>query len=640
LGNKLEVDPSLVVPNHDLSINEGAIRAWSTASHRVGRQGWYWYLLDEVAKKYNFDLSQPFKELTDEQQQVILHGDDSFEGVIPNLKRRYKETSSDGARAEVEKYTIFEICPLCKGKRLKKESLAVLIIDKNISDLSSLSLGKVLDFFQNFVQNYKLSNTNKKIADPILKEINSRLNYLINVGLDYLTLDRKSSTLAGGEAQRIRLATQIGTGLSGVLYILDEPSIGLHQRDQNRLIKILKQLRNLGNTVLVVEHDHQTMMDSDWLVDIGPDAGKLGGQVIAQGKPSEVKKAKTHTGEFLRGDLKIERKIIKVKAKEYLEIFEAKEHNLKNINVKIPLERLVAITGVSGSGKSTLINDILTKSLFKEFYRSKQKPGEHKYIKGKEYLDKIVVVDQSPIGRTPRSNPATYTGLFSPIRDLFSQTKEAKIRGYGPGRFSFNVKGGRCEACQGQGFIKVEMQFLSDVYIECEVCHGARYEKDILEITYRGKNIAEALDMTVSDAKDFFSGIPLIKRKLEVLNQVGLGYVHLGQPATTLSGGEAQRIKLAKELSKVQTSKTLYVLDEPTTGLHQYDIKNLMHILDSLVKLGNSVIVIEHNLELVSLADWVIDLGPEGGDGGGEIVAQGPPETIRKNKKSHTGKYL
>jgi len=640
LGEKLEVDPLLVIPNEDLSINEGAIRAWSTASHRVGRQGWYWYLLTEVAEKYKFDLSQPFKELNDEQKQVILYGDDAFEGVIPNLKRRHKESQSDGARAEVEKYTIFEKCSLCNGKRLKKESLAVLVANKNIFDLSSLPLGEILNFFKDFFNKNELTTTERKIAEPILKEINSRLNYLINVGLGYLTLDRKSSTLAGGEAQRIRLATQIGTGLSGVLYILDEPSIGLHQRDQGKLIKILKQLRDLGNTVLVVEHDYQTMMESDWLIDIGPGAGKHGGQVIAQGKPSDIKTTKTYTGEFLKGKLLIERETIKGKPKEYLEILGAKEHNLKNINVKIPLARLVAITGVSGSGKSTLINDILTKALFREFYRSNKKPGEHKYIKGKEYLDKIVIVDQSPIGRTPRSNPATYTGLFAPIRELFAQTKEAKIRGYGPGRFSFNVKGGRCEACQGQGFVKVEMQFLSDVYVECEECHGTRYEQGILEITYRGKNIAQTLDMTVSEAKDFFSGIPILKRKLEILNQVGLGYIHLGQPATTLSGGEAQRIKLAKELSKVQTSKTLYVLDEPTTGLHQYDIKNLMHILDSLVQKGNSVVVIEHNIEMIRLADWIIDLGPEGGEKGGEIVAQGKPETIKQNPNSHTGKYL
>ena len=640
LGEKLEVDPLLVIPNEDLSINEGAIRAWSTASHRVGRQGWYWYLLTEVAEKYKFDLSQPFKELNDEQKQVILYGDGTFEGVIPNLKRRHKESQSDGARAEVEKYTIFEKCSLCDGKRLKKESLAVLVANKNIFDLSSLPLGEILNFFKNFINKNEFTVIEKKIAEPILKEINSRLSYLINVGLGYLTLDRKSSTLAGGEAQRIRLATQIGTGLSGVLYILDEPSIGLHQRDQSRLIKILKQLRDLGNTVLVVEHDYQTMMESDWLIDIGPGAGKHGGKVIAQGKPSDIKITKTYTGEFLKGKLLIERETIKGKPKEYLEILGAKEHNLKNINVKIPLARLVAITGVSGSGKSTLINDILTKALFREFYRSNQKPGEHKYIKGKEYLDKIVIVDQSPIGRTPRSNPATYTGLFAPIRELFAQTKEAKIRGYGPGRFSFNVKGGRCEACQGQGFVKVEMQFLSDVYVECEECHGTRYEQGILEITYRGKNIAQTLDMTVSEAKDFFSGIPILKRKLEILNQVGLGYIHLGQPATTLSGGEAQRIKLAKELSKVQTSKTLYVLDEPTTGLHQYDIKNLMHILDSLVQKGNSVVVIEHNIEMIRLADWIIDLGPEGGEKGGEIVAQGPVEKIKKTPNSHTGKYL
>jgi excinuclease ABC subunit A len=641
LGEKLEIDPDLVVPNPDLSINEGAIRPWSTASHRVGRQGWYWHLLNEVAEHHGFSMSQPFKVLTEAQKKVVLYGDESFEGIIPNLKRRYKETQSDGTMAEVEKYTILEICPSCKGKRLRKESLAVLVFNKNIFELSSMSLQKLINFFAELIEskNY-LSESQRKISEPILKEINARLNYMIDVGLDYLTLDRKSSTLAGGEAQRIRLATQIGTGLSGVLYILDEPSIGLHQRDQCRLINILKKLRDLGNSVLVVEHDRQTMEQSDWLIDIGPDAGKHGGKVVAQGKPQDVKKENTYTGQFLRDAFEINRKKIILKKKEYLEIIGATQNNLKNINVKIPLKQLVVVTGVSGSGKSTLINDILTKALFREFYRSQEKPGNHKYIKGKEYLDKIIVVDQSPIGRTPRSNPATYTGLFSPIRDLFTCSKEAKIRGYGPGRFSFNVKGGRCETCQGQGLIKVEMQFLSDVYVECENCHGARYEQEILEIAYNGKNIAEILDMTVSEGKEFFSNIPVIKRKLEILEKVGLGYIILGQAATTLSGGEAQRIKLAKELSKIQTTRTLYILDEPTTGLHQYDIKNLMLVLDELVKKGNSVVVVEHNIEVIRLADWVIDLGPEGGDKGGEIVAEGTPEQIKKNTKSWTGKYI
>jgi len=640
LGEKLEIDSSLVVPNPELSINEGAIRAWATASHKVGRQGWYWYILNQVAQRYGFSMSQSFKSLSQQAKDVILYGDDDFEGVVPNLKRRYKESSSEYVRAEIEKYTVFEICPICEGKRLKKESLAVLIGKKNISELSDMSLEKLAEFVTDLPKKINLSSVQEKIAEPILKEISLRLSYLTEVGLGYLTLNRKSSTLAGGEAQRIRLATQIGTGLAGVLYILDEPSIGLHQRDQNKLIKILKKLRELGNTVLVVEHDRQTIEAADWVIDVGPKAGKHGGRIMAEGTPAQVKKTQTHTGEFLSDKISIKRPKIKSKSKESLEIIGANEHNLKNIDVSIPLKRLVAITGISGSGKSTLVNDILTKALFREFYRSHQKPGKHKYIKGKEYLDKIVIVDQSPIGRTPRSNPATYTGLFSPIRQLFSQTREARIRGYGPGRFSFNVKGGRCEACQGQGLIKVEMQFLSDVYVECEDCHGTRYDQSVLEIAYRGKNIAEVLDMTVSEAGVFFKDIPILKRKLEILDKVGLGYIHLGQPATTLSGGEAQRIKLAKELSKVQTTKTLYILDEPTTGLHQYDIKNLMLVLDGLVKKGNSVIVIEHNLEVIRLADWIIDLGPEGGENGGKVVAEGPPEKIKKNTKSYTGKYI
>jgi len=542
---------------------------------------------------------------------------------------------------EIEKYTVFEICPLCQGKRLKKEVLSVTVAEKNIWDLSQMSLEKLLSFFEKFSQDKALSEERQKISQPILKEINARLNYLIDVGLGYLTLERKSSTLAGGEAQRIRLATQIGTGLSGVLYILDEPSIGLHQRDQGRLINILKKLRDLKNSVIVVEHDRQTMEESDWIIDIGPDAGNNGGKIIAEGTPEYIKKQNTHTGRFLANKDNILREKNKIaKQKKNLEILGAKEHNLKNIDVKIPLGNFVAITGVSGSGKSTLINDILTKALFREFYHSHQKPGEHKGIRGKEFLDKIVVVDQSPIGRTPRSNPATYTGVFGPIRDAMAQTKEARIRGYRPGRFSFNVKGGRCEACQGQGLIKIEMQFLSDVYVKCEECDGTRYGKDILSINYKGKNIAEILEMTVAEAKEFFVNIPVINRKLDVLNKVGLGYIHLGQAATTLSGGEAQRIKLSKELSKIQTSRTLYVLDEPTTGLHFHDVKNLIGVLDKLVKKGNTVIVIEHNLDVIRLADWIIDLGPEGGDKGGQIIAEGTPEQIIKIKESYTGQCL
>lgn len=640
LGEKLEIDPRSVIPNEDLSINEGAIRPWATASHRVGRQGYYWYLLNNLAEEKKFSLSQPYKTLSEDQKKAILYGNNNFEGVIPNLKRRYKESQSDFARAEIEKYTVFETCPVCQGNRLKKEALAVLVAKKNIAELCQMPLKHLKQFLVSLEKEKQLSQSQKKIAQPILKELNSRIDYLIDVGLDYLTLSRKSSTLAGGEAQRIRLATQIGTGLSGVLYILDEPSIGLHQSDQHKLIKILKQLRDLGNTVLVVEHDKQTMLAADWLIDVGPGAGKNGGEIIAQGTPTQIKKTNTNTGKFLNDKLLIERKPIKKTTQKWLKIIGAAEHNLKNLNVNLPLERLVAITGVSGSGKSTLINDILTNALYREFYRSHCKAGKHKLIQGKEHLDKIVVVDQSPIGRTPRSNPATYTGLFGPLRNLFAATREAKIRGYKPGRFSFNVKGGRCENCQGQGFIKVEMQFLSDVYVECEECHGTRYNQDVLEIDYQGKSIADVLAMTVSEAQPFFKNMPVIRRKLETLEKVGLGYIHLGQPATTLSGGEAQRIKLAKELSKVQTSRTLYVLDEPTTGLHQYDIKNLMTVLSRLVEKGNSVILIEHNLEIIRLADWIIDLGPEGGERGGEIVAEGPPEKIKKSPRSQTGKWL
>ncbi len=660
LGTKLEVDPALVVPNPKLSIAEGAIRPWSrTASF----QGWYFRILEAVAEKNGFSILIPVKNLPKKYIDVILFGtgdkkyvvsnpesvgkikefETSFEGVIPNLMRRYRETDSDYIRREIESYMRVKICPSCHGNRLKDESLAVTVAGKSISEVTSLSIDECLKHF-NFLYGSKspLTKTEMKIARMVIKEILSRLAFLSNVGLNYLTLNRAAHTLSGGEAQRIRLATQIGSALTGVLYILDEPSIGLHQRDNSRLILTLKELRDIGNTVIVVEHDEETILSSDWVVDIGPGAGSKGGEVVAEGTPIMIKKSKVSlTGAYLSGKKSINPpKFCRKGSGKSISIIGASEFNLKNINVDIPLGKLVAITGVSGSGKSTLMTDILARALLAHFYRAKETPGSHKEIKGLENIDKVIDIDQSPIGRTPRSNPATYTGVFTPIRDLFTELPESKIRGYKSGRFSFNVKGGRCEACEGDGVKRIEMNFLPDVYVDCEECHGKRYSPQVLEIHYKDKNIADVLEMTIEEALGFFKNIPIIKTKLETLLEVGLGYIKLGQSATTLSGGEAQRIKLATELSRRATGKTLYILDEPTTGLHFADVERLLHVLHRLVDKGNSVLIIEHNLDVIKSCDWIIDLGPGGGDKGGEIVAFGTPKEVSLSKKSYTGQYL
>ena len=640
LGEKLEVDPKLVIPNNNLTLAEGAIFPWAHASHKIGRQGYFWFQLQDLARKHKFSLDDPVKELPEKIINIILYGEEGFEGVVPNLERRYHETDSDWTRQEIEQYMIEKECEVCRGKRLKPEVLAVTVSGKSIDDVVSISTVKLQEFFNDL----KLKEHELKIAGAIVKEILNRLQFLIDVGLDYLTLGRKAGTLSGGEEQRIRLATQIGSKLTGVLYILDEPSIGLHPRDQQKLIETLQKLKDLGNSVIVVEHDSQTMKAADEIIDVGPGAGKFGGRIIFQGTPKEIMKANTLTGEYLSGRKTVEVKPQTIKSakssQKYLIVKGAKEHNLKNIDVKIPLSKFVCITGVSGSGKSSLMNDILARALLRKFYHAKEMPGEHKAITGIEHLNKVVLVDQSPIGRTPRSNPCTYTGAFSYIRDLFTKTKEAKIRGYGPGRFSFNVKGGRCEACEGQGVKKIEMYFLPDIYVECQECKGKRFNKETLAVEYKGKNIADILEMTVEESAEFFKNIPGIAEKLKTLNNVGLGYIHLGQGATSLSGGEAQRVKLATELARKATGKSLYILDEPTTGLHFDDVRRLIQVLRGLVEKGNTVLVIEHNSDVIRNADWVVDLGPEGGDKGGYIVAEGPVKEIMKNKQSYTGRFL
>ncbi|MDK0565436.1 excinuclease ABC subunit UvrA [Clostridium perfringens] len=654
LGTLMEIDEDLVVPNKDLSIRGGAISTWGDS--RMKEESWTYCVLKALMEKYNFDLDTPYKDLPKKVQEVLMYGEPeklkvtytkenvtavynhSFEGEINNLRRRYMETNSDTMKAEIEKYMSDNPCPKCKGARLKPEALAVTVGGKNIFEFTSMAIREELDF----INSINFSEKDKIISSQIIKEIQSRLSFLINVGLDYLDLARKAGTLSGGEAQRIRLATQIGSQLMGVLYILDEPSIGLHQRDNDRLISTLKQLRDVGNTLIVVEHDEDTMREADYIVDIGPGAGEHGGEIVASGTLDEIMSNENSlTGQYLTGAKKVELPEERRKGNgNFITVKGAKENNLKNVTAKFPLGTLTMVTGVSGSGKSTLVNEILYKGLNKIVNKAKDLPGKFKEITGYENIDKIIDIDQSPIGRTPRSNPATYTGTFDIIRELFSQTQEAKMRGYKPGRFSFNVKGGRCEACSGDGIIKIEMQFLSDVYVPCEVCKGKRYNRETLEVKYKGKNIADVLNMTVEEALEFFENIPRIKNKLQTLMDVGLGYIRLGQPSTQLSGGEAQRIKLAYELSKRSTGKTLYILDEPTTGLHIHDVNRLVKILQRLVDGGNTVIVIEHNLDMIKCADYIVDLGPEGGDKGGTIIATGTPEKIAEAEESYTGKYL
>lgn len=656
LGVKMIIDEDIIVPNKNLSLNQGAINAMGWGNISSPESSAY-SLIQGLMEVYDFDMDTPYKDLPEEVSNAIMYGTQgteikvpykvagktkyytfAFEGVITSLERRYRESTSENAREEYESYMTNVTCPTCKGRRLKPEVLAVTVGGKNIAEMTEMSVKELQKFFAGI----EWTSTQRAIGEQIFKEINSRVGFLMNVGLDYLTLSRTAGTLSGGEAQRIRLATQIGSGLVGVLYILDEPSIGLHQRDNDKLLATLKHLRDLGNTLIVVEHDEDTMRESDYIVDIGPYAGERGGEVVFAGEYEDILNCeKSITGAFLSGREKIE--VPKERRKgngDFLTIKGARENNLKNVNIDIPLGCFVCVTGVSGSGKSSLVNEVLYKTLARDLNRAKIKPGKYDEITGLEHLDKVINIDQSPIGKTPRSNPATYTGLFDLIRDLYTQLPEAKVRGFSKGRFSFNVKGGRCEACKGDGILKIEMHFLPDVYVPCEVCGGKRYNRETLEVKYKGKTIADVLDMTIDEACVFFENLPRIKNKLDTLKAVGLGYVKLGQSSTTLSGGEAQRVKLATELSKRSTGRTIYVLDEPTTGLHSYDVRRLINIIQQLTEGGNTVVVIEHNLDVIKTADYIIDLGPEGGDGGGTVVAVGAPEDIVKVKKSYTGKYL
>jgi excinuclease ABC subunit A len=656
LGTRTELDPDLIVPNPDLSLEEGAIVAWNTDDH----DGYYWQLLEATAHYYHIPTDRPWRELTPAQRNLILYGSGGeeipitytardggrriyrtpFEGVVPNLQRRYRETTSDYIRAKIEEFMTRRPCPACGGARLRPEALAVTVGGQNIYELTRWPASRLLEWLDELEG--QLTPKERAIADRILKEVRSRLQFMVNVGLDYLTLDRTADTLSGGEAQRIRLATQIGSQLTGVLYVLDEPTVGLHQRDNDRLIRTLQAMRDLGNTLLVVEHDEAMIRSADWIIDLGPGAGEKGGEVVVSGTLEDVLSHPVSlTGAYLSG-----RRRIPIPRQrrpgngQFLVVRGAREHNLKDIDVRIPLGMFVCITGVSGSGKSTLLVDVLYRRLAQMLHGSREPAGEHDAIEGVEHIDKVINIDQSPIGRTPRSNPATYTNLFGPIRDLFASLPESKIRGYRAGRFSFNVKGGRCEACEGHGVLRIEMQFLPDVYVPCDVCHGKRYNRETLQVRFKGKNIAEVLDMTVDEAVEFFSAFPAIQRKLQTLQDVGLGYIRLGQPAPTLSGGEAQRVKLARELSKIATGRTLYVLDEPSVGLHAADVDKLVAVLNRLVDAGNTVVIIEHHPDIIKVADWIIDLGPEGGDAGGWVVAEGRPEDVARVESSYTGQFL
>jgi excinuclease ABC subunit A len=652
LGSQMEIDPELLVPDRSLSIAEGAIVPWANSV-----SNYYEQVAEAIAERYGADLDTPWEDLPQEHRDLFLYGTDGerlqisyrnrygrrrsyatrFEGIVSNLQRRYKETESEGTREKIEQYMSLRTCPACGGARLRAESRAVLVADTRIEDFTALSARRALEW----LEDVELSETDRHVARLILREISERLRFLENVGIGYLSMDRAASTLSGGEAQRIRLATQIGSSLVGVLYILDEPSIGLHQRDNSKLISTLERLRDLGNTVIVVEHDEQTMRAADHLVDLGPGAGEHGGWIVAQGTAALVQRVEDSlTGQYLAGTLSVPTPVRRRTPSGYVEILGASQNNLRDIDVHVPLGVLTCVTGVSGSGKSTLVNEVLYKAAANRLHRARQRPGSHRAIHGLDQLDKIIAVDQSPIGRTPRSNPATYTGLFDVIRDLYAKTQEARARGYKPGRFSFNVKGGRCEVCKGDGQIKIEMHFLPDVYVPCEQCHGKRYNRETLEVKFKGRSIADVLDMPVEDALKFFEHIPKVRRRLETLDAVGLGYVRLGQPATTLSGGEAQRVKLATELSKIATGRTLYILDEPTTGLHFADVQRLLEVLARLVQAGNSVVVIEHNLDVIKCADRLIDMGPEGGEEGGMVIAAGTPEEVAGKPASHTGQFL